>query len=211
MNVKSNPCWHHQYQRRQCCVSRGVVRVPQESYAVIRKPWVSFPLLTSCLCLQEATSFPTSEGPTVQWQAHAEDGNKDFSSKLFWERAVTWKPREARVRIAAPRTVTLPGWIYNSHFNWCQEDTELPVSHFSTAMNRLEWTSGMYFVFHDITTTAKNLNPSRFTHREWLSPSFLGVFTCNSVFCRGKGKRCYLEEHWVWVFCLSTLSHPNST
>lgn len=63
--------------------------------------------------------------------------------------------REARVRIAAPRTVTLPEWIYNSHFNWCQEDTELPVSHFSTALNRLGWTSGMYFVFYDTTTTAK--------------------------------------------------------
>lgn len=55
--------------------------------------------------------------------------------------------REAHVRIAALRTVTVPGWIYNSHFNWCQEDTELPASNFSTAMNRLGWTSGMFFAF----------------------------------------------------------------
>lgn len=82
--------------------------------------------------------------------------------------------REARVRIAAPRTVTLPGWIYNNHFNWCQEDTELAVSHFSTAVNRLGWTSGMHFVFHDITTTANLWIPpdlptgSGYAHFSWV-------------------------------------------
>lgn len=66
---------------------------------------------------------------------------------------------EARVRIAAPRTATLLRWIYNSHFNWCQEDTELPMSHFSTAVNRLGWTSGMHIFFWDLTTTAKPWTP----------------------------------------------------
>lgn len=82
--------------------------------------------------------------------------------------------RETRVRIAAPRTVTLPGWIYNSHFNWCQEDTDLPVSNFSTAMNRLGWTSGMCFVFYDLPTTAKFWIPpvlptgSGYAHLSWV-------------------------------------------
>lgn len=105
--------------------------------------------------------------------------------------------REARVRIAAPRTVTLPGWIYNSHFNWCQEDTELPVSHFSTALNRLGWTSGMYFVFCDVTTTAR-LESLQFYPQGVAMPIFLGWFNLTfSVFCTGRAKRCYLEEHCV--------------
>lgn len=85
MNVKSNPYWHHQYQRRQCYVLRGCCRAPQELYAAMRKSCISFPLLTSCLCIQEVTSFPISDGPEVRWQAYTEEASKDFSSELFWE------------------------------------------------------------------------------------------------------------------------------
>lgn len=45
--------------------------------------------------------------------------------------------REVCVRIATPRTAALLRRIYNSHFNQCQEDTELLMNHFSTAVNRL--------------------------------------------------------------------------
>lgn len=152
MNVKSNPCWHHQYQRRQCCVSRGVVRVPQELYAVIRKACVSFPpphqlslLAGDHLISHQWRTSSTKAGTCWRWK------QRFFFKIILRVSCYLEAEREARVRIAAPRTVTLPGWIYNSHFNWCQEDTELPVSHFSTALNRLGWTSGMYFVFYDTT------------------------------------------------------------
>lgn len=93
---------------------------------------------------------------------------------------------EAHVRIAALRTVTVPGWIYNSHFNWCQEDTELPVSNFSTAVNRLGWTSGMFFAFV-IYQPQQSFESLQFYPQGVAMPIFIGWFYLKlSVFWTGK-------------------------
>lgn len=185
MNVKSNPYWHHQYQRRQCCVLRGCCQTPSGIVCSDQKILYRLPpphqlsLLTGGRLISHPR-WNRSTVADVYWRTKQRFFFKIILGVSNYLEAET----EARIRMAAPKTATLLRWIYNSHFSQCQEDTELLMNHFSTAVNRLGWTSGMHFFFvcFRYHSHSKALNLSIFTYREWLCPTFLNRFTWSFLY-----------------------------